>query len=61
MVTLCKLDYDGYWRAPHKLPMFRDLVAASKCRGANQKSERLSVLAAEMERDPDGGGGVEGG
>ena len=44
VVQLCKLDYDSYWRAPHKLPMFKDLVGASGCRGSNSKSERLSVL-----------------
>lgn len=53
-VTLCKLDYDTYWRNPNKLPMFRDLVAASNCRGKNVKKEKLSVLKAEMEADPDG-------
>ena len=48
-VTLCKLDYDTYWRNPSKLPMFKDLVGASGCSGRNTKSARLSVLKAEME------------
>ena len=43
-----------YWRSPHKLPMFKDLVGASKCRGSNSKSEKLSVLKREMDNDPDG-------
>jgi hypothetical protein len=34
--------------------MFKDLVGASKCRGSNAKSERLSVLKREMDNDPDG-------
>ena len=53
-VTLCKLDYDSYWRHPDKLPMFKDLLGASKCHGKNTRTERLSVLRKEMENDPDG-------
>ena len=48
-ITLCKLDYDSYWRNPSKLPMFKDLVGASSCSGRNTKTSRLSVLKAEME------------
>lgn len=54
MVELCQLDYDTYWRAPHSLPMFKDLVAASKCHGKNSKSMKLSALKREMDNDPDG-------
>lgn len=53
-ITLCKLNYDTYWRNPDRLPMFKDLVAASGCTGRNVKSERLSVLKQAMEADPDG-------
>ena len=53
-VTLCKLDYDTYWRHPDKLPMFKDLLGASHCNGKNSKTERLSVLKKEMDSDPDG-------
>ena len=58
MVTLCKLDYDSYWRNPSKLPMFKDLVGASGCSGRNTKNARLSVLKAEMEVRLRGGGAL---
>jgi hypothetical protein len=53
-ITLCKLDYDTYWRAPSSLPMFKDLLSASKCSGRNMKTEKLSHLKKEMDNDPDG-------
>jgi hypothetical protein len=53
-VTLCKLDYDSYWRAPSSLPMFKDLLAASSCSGRKKKVEKLSKLKKEMDNDPDG-------
>lgn len=52
--TTCLFLPPRYWRKPHSLPMFKDLVGASACRGANAKSEYLSKLKAEMDHDPDG-------
>ena len=37
-LTLCQLDFDGYWRNPTKTPMFRDLMAVSSCRGGRSGS-----------------------
>lgn len=53
MVTLCKLDFKGYWESPHSYPMFRDLVELSACRGSNRRRENLSTLMKEI-KDNDG-------
>lgn len=47
-VTLCRLDFDSYWRNPSKTPMFRDLVAASRC--GKEKSGSLNELVEDLKR-----------
>lgn len=49
-VTLCRLDFDSYWRNPSKTPMFRDLVAASRC--TKDKSGSLNELYDDLKRRP---------
>ena len=44
-VSLCRLDFDSYWRNPSKTPMFRDLMSASKC--ARGKSGSLNTFYDE--------------
>jgi len=46
-VTLCKLDFDSYWRDPSKTPMFRDLTTMSKC-GKGDRSGSLDDLVADL-------------
>ena len=46
---LCKLNFKAYSvGGPNKLPMFKDLLAASDCKGKNAKSMRLSEIKKEM-------------
>jgi len=46
--TMCKLNFESYAMAgPHKLPMFKDLVASSQCKGQNSKTMRLSEIKTE--------------
>lgn len=45
-VTMCKLDFDSYWRNPTRMPMFRDLVGASRC--GRGKSGSLNSLVAGL-------------
>lgn len=47
-VTMCKLDFDSYWRNPTRMPMFRDLVSASRC--GRGKSGSLNSLVAGLAR-----------
>lgn len=51
MIVLCKLNYKQYYEAPHALPMFKDLVAASSCRGSNRKRQSLSSLMKEIKEE----------
>ena len=49
---MCKLNFKEYFEGgPNKLPMFKDLLAASQCRGYNSKSMRLSEIKAEMKNE----------
>lgn len=49
IIVLCKLNFQQYYEGgPHQLPMFKDLVAASSCRGNNRRRENLSVLMKEI-------------
>jgi hypothetical protein len=49
IIVFCKIDYKLRWESPHTIPMFRDLIVASKCGGSNAKSASLSAVKA----DPD--------
>jgi hypothetical protein len=51
-VTLCALDWSAYRADPAAAPMFRDVLALSRCaggRGSNTKSVPFSQLEAEYE------------
>ena len=49
---MCRLNFKAYSAGgPHKLPMFKDLVAASQCKGRNVKSMRMSDIKKEMEME----------
>ena len=52
-VQLCKLDWLTYSEAPHKYPMFKDLIRLSKCSTQTNamKSRRLSELWQEYEEN----------
>lgn len=49
MLHLCKLDFKSYHAQPHLYPMFKDLVAKSRCGGANSKRMLLSEALAEID------------
>lgn len=50
MVTLCRLNFEKYSTAPHKLPMFKELVASSNCVQENVIERRLRDLHDEILR-----------
>ena len=53
---LCKLNFEAYTEeGPHKLPMFKDLVSASKCKGKNSKTMRMSEIKKEMKMEETSG------
>ena len=58
LVTLCKIDFSKHHRAPFKFPMFRDLVAASSCRGSNVITLTLGELASLLPHTLDPAGFV---
>lgn len=45
-VSLCRIDWNRYWRNPSRTPMFRDLVGMSRC--GRGKSGSLNVLVADL-------------
>jgi hypothetical protein len=55
IISFCRLDFKSYSQTPHLYPMFRDLVAVSKCGGSNSKTARLSVVKADPEFQGKGG------
>ena len=53
---MCKLNFRAYSvGGPNKTPMFKDLLAASQCKGNNLKSMRLSEIKKEMEMEESAG------
>jgi hypothetical protein len=49
---MCKLNFESYSvGGPNKLPMFKDLLAASKCTGRNSKVMRFSEIKEEMKNE----------
>jgi hypothetical protein len=50
--SMCKLNFKAYSKGgPNKLPMFKDLLAASQCKGRNSKTMRFSEIKEEMETE----------
>ena len=51
-ITLCQLNFEEYYNMPHVYPMFKDLVAASKC---DRKSitRSLKDIIAEIKASQD--------
>ena len=61
-VTLCVLDFKAYHADPPRYPMFRDLVAVSRCHhgGGRTRSVTMAQLRAEHARLPPAGSGEPG-
>ena len=61
-VTLCVLDFKAYHADPPRYPMFRDLVAVSRCHhgGGRTRSVTMAQLRAEHARLPAAGSGEPG-
>ena len=43
-VSMCKLNFDAYWRNPAATPMFRDLVSMSNCKRSGERSGSLGSV-----------------
>ena len=48
LVTLCKLNFEKYSKAPHEFPMFKDLVAISNCNGDNEMQKSIDELKRDI-------------
>jgi len=45
-IKVCKLNFDAQHASPAKIPMFKDLVRVSNCRGENSMTIPMADLPA---------------
>ena len=48
LITFCRLNFAAYTETPSKTPMFKDLIALSRCNAAKVFEKRLSQLEGDQ-------------